>query len=73
MDLKIKNKEGKTNIDISVDGGYYAIVVDEEYDNNGNQHVPESVINTFGLPSPTLLNDEIKEELSHQKIIVDKK
>lgn len=40
---------------------------------NYNQYVPESVINTYGLPSPTLLNDEITEELSHQKIIVDKK
>lgn len=71
MNLVIRNEDNQTYINVMVDGGDYGIVIKQDYDCNGIQHVPESIIDAFGLPNSRTVEKEIKNELKRRGIVVD--
>lgn len=71
MEINVKNKNGKTSIDVSYENVSYGLITDEKYDINGIQHISSSKIDTKGFPNPTLDKKIIIRELSQKGIIVD--
>lgn len=71
MNLKIRNEDKLTYINVNVGGGDYEIVTENNYDCNGIQHVPESIIDAFGLPDSRNVEKDIKNELKRRGIVVD--
>lgn len=71
MEISVKNKNGRTSIDVFYENVNYGIETDENYDGNGKLHISSSVIDTKGFPNPSLDKKIIIQELSNNGIIVD--
>lgn len=71
MEISVKNKNGRTSIDVFYENVNYRIETDENYDVNGNQHISSSIIDASGFPNPILDKKIIIRELSRNGIIVD--
>lgn len=66
MEIKVKNNNGKTTIDIKEGDRNYDIVVPEEYDIDGKQLIQSSVIDATGFPNPSFDKKLIEKELSRK-------
>lgn len=73
MEIKVKNNNGETTIDVKEGDCDCGFMTSEEYDIDGKQLIKSSVIDATGFPNPSFVKKLIEKELSRKgfKIIND--
>lgn len=71
MMISVKNRKGRTSIEVNEENVDCEFNTEEKYDAYGFQHIPSSIIDTQGIQNPSIDRNVIINELKRRGYIID--